>query len=181
MGPLAADPQNGTASRQGVQTASDVMVTIPKTLESTATVGQIRAAFADDHVHMLLLTKNGRLEGTLIRSDVPETAEPPMPALPFARLAGRQTTPATPVPVLISRLEHMNQRRLAVVDSDGILLGLVCFKRTRKGFCSDADVRARQEERLAGEATARASAPECLGTQGQATPPCPRPQTLPHE
>jgi hypothetical protein len=35
-------------------------------------------------------------------------------------------------------------RRLAVVDGQGSLLGLLCLKRHLGGFCSDADVAARR-------------------------------------
>ena len=41
--------------------------------------------------------------------------------------------------------------RLAVVDPHGVLLGLLCLKRSRRGFCSAEDVAARERERrLAG-------------------------------
>ena len=43
--------------------------------------------------------------------------------------------------------------RLAVIDEECRLLGLLCLKRTRLGFCSDADVQARaaeRQQRLAG-------------------------------
>ncbi|MDP3966681.1 MAG: hypothetical protein Q8Q02_00245 [Nocardioides sp.] len=35
------------------------------------------------------------------------------------------------------------QRRLAVVDDDGLLVGLVCLKARGTGFCSNADVTTR--------------------------------------
>lgn len=38
-------------------------------------------------------------------------------------------------------------RRLAVIDDHGMLLGLLCLKRTGLGFCSDTDVQARADER----------------------------------
>lgn len=39
------------------------------------------------------------------------------------------------------------RRRRAVIDDRGLLLGLLCLKHTGLGFCSDADVRARADER----------------------------------
>jgi hypothetical protein len=131
-------------------TAADVMVTAPKTMPSRSTVGQVREAFEDDHVHMLLLTREDRLEGALIRSDVPMAAAASVPALPLARLDGRCTAPTTSVPELLSRLEHTDERRLAVVDTSGVLLGLACLKRNRDGFCSDADVLARAAQEPTG-------------------------------
>ena len=53
------------------RTVGDVVVRLPKTLPPTLTVGQARAAFGDDHVHMLLVTDAGRLLGTLVRGDLP--------------------------------------------------------------------------------------------------------------
>ncbi len=41
------------------------------------------------------------------------------------------------------RLIHRGLRRLAVVDDNGLLMGLLCLKRKLTGFCSDADVAAR--------------------------------------
>ena len=47
--------------------------------------------------------------------------------------------------------EAMTGRRLAVVDPQGRLLGLLCLKRSRRGFCSAEDVAERdRERRLAG-------------------------------
>lgn len=39
------------------------------------------------------------------------------------------------------------RRRVAVTSADGRLLGLLCLKASRAGFCSDADVRARALDR----------------------------------
>jgi hypothetical protein len=39
------------------------------------------------------------------------------------------------------------QRRRAVVDDEGRLLGLLCLKASGRGFCADADVAARARER----------------------------------
>jgi hypothetical protein len=36
------------------------------------------------------------------------------------------------------------QRRAAVVDDSGRLLGLLCMKKTGTGFCSDQDIRQRR-------------------------------------
>jgi CBS-domain-containing membrane protein len=131
--------------------AVDVMVTAPKTMPSASTIGDARKAFEDDHVHMLLLTSQDRLEGTLVRSDVPTTALASLPALSLASLEDRWTAPTTPVSALVGRLERTGGRRLAVVDAAGGLLGLVCWKRGRDGFCNDADVVARLRTRPTGQ------------------------------
>jgi len=124
-------------------TAANVMVTRPKTMTLASTVAEVRQVFRDDHVHMLLLCEGARLAGTIVRSDVPDSADPSSPAHAWARLEGRVTTPMTPVKDLLSSMQASQSRRLAVVDPCGRLLGLVCLKRERMGFCSDKDVLAR--------------------------------------
>jgi hypothetical protein len=65
LGPCAATPVLDG------QDAMDVVVRLPKTMGPRATVAEARAAFEDDHVHMLLLTDNGRLLGALVPGDLP--------------------------------------------------------------------------------------------------------------
>jgi CBS domain-containing protein len=128
--------------------ATDVMVRAPKVYGPSLTIGELRAAFADDHVHMLLVVDGGRLMGTLVRGDAPESAASVEPALPFARLAGRTVEPTARADVLRTEMVATGVRRLAVVDGDGTLLGLLCLKRHLDGFCSDADVASRAADRL---------------------------------
>jgi CBS domain-containing protein len=128
------------------RTVGDVMVRRPKTMPVDTSVARARACFVDEHVHMLLLTECGRLIGTLVRADLPPDVDGADPALAHSRLTGR--TSAADVPAESARqflLAH-GQRRLAVVDADGTLLGLLCLKRRRTGFCTDADVAARAAE-----------------------------------
>ncbi|CUR57753.1 hypothetical protein NOCA2440001 [metagenome] len=40
-------------------------------------------------------------------------------------------------------MDRSMTRRLAVVDGEGRLLGLLCLKQTRQGFCTETDVLAR--------------------------------------
>ena len=128
--------------------ATDVMVRAPKVHGCSLTVGELRAAFADDHVHMVLLVDGGRLVGTLVPEDAPESSAPHDPALPLARLAGRTVAPTVQADVLRAEMVATGVRRLAVVDGDGTLLGLLCLKRHLEGFCSDADVASRAADSL---------------------------------
>ncbi len=128
------------------RTAGDVMIRLPKTLPVDTSVEQARACFTDDHVHMLLLTESGRLMGTLVRDDLPDTVDQAGLALPHSRLSGRTVRSDAPAEQVRVRLLAYGQRRLAVVDENGVLLGLLCLKRRRTGFCSDADVEARKAE-----------------------------------
>jgi CBS domain-containing protein len=121
----------------------DVVVRLPKTMGPRATVAEARAAFADDHVHMLLLTEGGQLRGTLIASDLPRSGVDDASASDYASLQGRTVPPDLSAEDARQLLLTAGQRRRAVVDSSGRLLGLLCVKRRMTGFCSDADVAAR--------------------------------------
>ena len=122
----------------------DVVVRLPKTLGSNASVAQARAALQDDHVHMLLITDDeGRLLGTITRDDL-IGLDSGAPALQHAVLRDRTIEPATSAAEALRLMTARGERRRAVVDPDGHLLGLLCVKRRLSGFCSDADARARK-------------------------------------
>ena len=129
------------------KTAGDVMVRLPKTLPAGTSIAEVRACFADDHVHMLLLSESGHLVGTLVRDDVRADLDGTDLALPHSRMTGRTVHADVPAEAVRKRLLARGQRRLAVVDDDGALLGLLCLKRRRTAFCSDADVAARAADR----------------------------------
>lgn len=121
----------------------DVMISDPKTLPTDATLADAQAALSDEHVHMVLLTDGHTLRGTLIRTDLPETPSAEDPAVAYAVLPGRTVAPDAPVDRAHELMMRSGIRRLAVVDSERTLLGLVCIKRSGSGFCSDADVASR--------------------------------------
>jgi CBS domain-containing protein len=141
--PLPLVDAPGAAGRA----VTDVMIGRPKTLPAGASVADVRALLADDHVVMALLTEDGVLRGTLLREDVPDTAPGAAPALPLSRLTGRTVAPAVPLADVHELLLRTGRRRLAVVDEAGRLLGLVCLKRRRTGYCSDAGVAERARSR----------------------------------
>ena len=45
-------------------------------------------------------------------------------------------------------MQASGDRRLAVVEDDGRLLGLLCLKRSGDGFCTDAGVAERRAARM---------------------------------
>jgi CBS domain-containing protein len=140
---------------QGGPTVADVMISRPKALPVHASVADVRALLADDHVVMALLTDDGVLRGTLLREDLPATAPGAAPALPLARLTGRTAAPTAALAGVHALLLHTGRRRLAVVDGAGRLLGLLCLTRRRTGYCSDAGVAERaRSRRCAPEAPA---------------------------
>jgi len=125
----------------------DVMLRHPKTLPANASLEQARAVLDDDHVHMVLLTDDtGVLVGTVVRTDLPP-AGTSGPAQAWSRLAGRVVSADQPVERTFRIPGRRAARRLAVVDRDGTLVGLLCLNRRRTGFCSEADVAARSRAR----------------------------------
>jgi CBS domain-containing protein len=124
-------------------TVGEVLVRHPKTLPVDTSVGLARACFTDDHVHLLLLTESGRLIGTLVRTDLGDDLDDADLALPWSRMSGRTIPADMPAERARELLVRSGQRRRAVVDDNGNLLGLLCLKRHLAGFCSDADVAAR--------------------------------------
>ncbi|NGN91838.1 CBS domain-containing protein [Nocardioides sp. KC13] len=124
-------------------------MSIPKTLPHDASIEAAREVLEDAHVHMVLLTRGGELVGTITRDDLPDDCRSPGPALSIAVLQGRTVAPTETVAEVRGRMLARKQRRLAVVDDDHQLLGLLCLKRDHSGFCSDQGVRARAAERSA--------------------------------
>jgi len=126
----------------------DVMLRHPKTLSPHASIEETRAALANDHVHMVLLTDGRTLVGTVVRADLPGAEAGAGPALPWSKLDGRTVSPDGRVDTVQQLLVERGLRRVAVVDPEGALLGLVCLKRRRTGLCSDADVASRARDSL---------------------------------
>ncbi len=120
----------------------DAMLRRPRTTPAEATVAELRRFFADDHVHAALLVEDGeRLVAVLERDDLAGAAWWTR-ARDVGALAGRIVRPDADLATVRASM-HAGRRRLAVVDADGRLLGLLCLKRHGRGFCSDAEVAAR--------------------------------------
>ncbi|HUR48137.1 MAG TPA: CBS domain-containing protein [Acidimicrobiales bacterium] len=133
-----------------------VMINAPKTLPATASMAEVRAAFEDDHLHLLLIVdEHGRLRGTVDRADPgvvePDAVAPHEPAVRVATLEGRTIAPDTNADGARRLLFARGERRRAVVDERGRLLGLLCLKRSGSGFCSDAGVAARGRGAAVGQ------------------------------
>src|SRR5690242_11403188 len=96
------------------RTVADVVVRHPKTLDAASTVGAARAQLADEHVHMVLLTRDGVLLGTLVRADL-AGADESAPALARAVLAGRTIAATVRADDALRVLVGRDERRRAVV------------------------------------------------------------------
>jgi predicted transcriptional regulator len=108
------------------------------------TVGELRAFFADDHVHMALLVDHGALIGAVERADLLAPIRDETPAREIAALDGRTIGPRAAISEALSLMRRVGRRRLAVISDNCALLGLLCLKTSGRGFCSDADVRDRR-------------------------------------
>jgi hypothetical protein len=127
-----------------VLTAGEVMLTTPARHPLSATVGEIRDFFRDDHVHAaLIVSPAGYLEAVVERDDIADGQAPGVAAAPLGRLAGRTVPPGASLADVHQAMAATGRRRAAVTSADGRLLGLLCLKASQAGFCSDQDVRAR--------------------------------------
>jgi len=121
---------------------ADAMIRFPKVCPPATTIARARALFADDHVHALLVVDDGMLLAVVERSDL-AGADDGGRAVEAGRLAGRVVGPAADLAAVRLRMARARTRRLAVVGDGNRLLGLLCLKRSGRGFCSETDVRSR--------------------------------------
>ena len=126
------------------RTAAEAMLTIPERHSVSATVGDIRDFFRDDHVHAaLIVNPDGYLVAVVERDDIAGCQALDAAAAPLGRIAGRTVLPAASLAEVRRVMIAAGRRRAAVTSADGRLLGLLCLKASRAGFCSDQDVRSR--------------------------------------
>ena len=123
---------------------AEVMLRTPVRHPLSATVREIWDFFRDDHVHAaLIVSPAGYLEAVVERDDIAECQALDAAAAPLGRLAGRTVPPGACLAGVRQAMTATGRRRVAVTSADGRLLGLLCLKASRTGFCSDHDVRAR--------------------------------------
>ena len=127
-----------------LRTAADAMLTIPARHPLAATVQEIRDFFRDDHVHAaLIVSPAGYLAAVVERDDIAKSDVPDAAAAALGRLAGRTVSAGADLADVRRAMNATGRRRAAVTSADGRLLGLLCLKASRSGFCSGHDVRAR--------------------------------------
>ncbi len=127
-----------------LRTAAEVMLTAPVRHPLSATVGEIRDFFSDDHVHAaLIVSPAGYLEAVVERDDIAGCRVLAAVVAPLGRLACRTVPAGASLAEVTRMMTAAGRRRAAVTSADGRLLGLLCLKAGRAGFCSDQDVRAR--------------------------------------
>src|ERR1700744_1826661 len=129
---------------EAVRTPADAMLTTPVRHSLGATVREIRDFFNDDHVHAALIVgPAGALVAVVERPDLSHSQVAEAAAAPLGRLAGRIVLEDGSLAETARAMTAAGRRRAAVISADGRLLGLLCLKASRAGFCSGEDVRAR--------------------------------------
>lgn len=141
---------------------TDALLPTPRVHPANTSVGAARAFFTDDHVHAMLLVAEGALVAVVERGDLIGVPAG-VPAMSVGRLSGRMVGPGLSLEETRRAMAARAQRRLAVVDHHGMLLGLLCLKHHGQGFCTATDVAARDGERRATEWSGRPSRPNGPG------------------
>ena len=128
-------------------TVADAMLHAPKLSEPGSTVGDLRRLFLDDHVHAALIVADGALVCVVYQADLDPVLPESEPAARVGDLGNRVVRGDEPLDVVRLQMISNGQRRLAVVNDAGHLMGLLCLKRNHSGFCSDDDVRCRANDK----------------------------------
>lgn len=114
----------------------DAMVTRPKTLPAQATVGDLRALLANPRLLTVLLVEGTAFAGAIERDDVGDELADDAPARALAAPEVETIGADALLQDAVGQLDASGARRLVVLDADGTrLLGLLCLKGDRAGFC----------------------------------------------
>jgi CBS domain-containing protein len=125
-----------TLEEAEVMTVADVMISKPKTLPVTATVADARRMFENPSVRTALVADDGRYAGELTRADI-EGLDDAAPISDAASTPAGTAAKDDTVVAALERMETAGTDRLAVVDPDGTLRGLVCLSRSHGHLCTD--------------------------------------------
>src|SRR5262245_59728707 len=116
---------------------ADVMLRSPKTLDASATVGELRNLFENSHVQTALIADGATYRGAIERGDLPPAAPDDAPAVDFARTDLPSISPDASIEDALTRLSAANTLRLIVLDPSGAeLQGLVCLNTAGTDFCT---------------------------------------------
>src|SRR5215510_11130510 len=98
------------------QVAADLMLRDPKTLPAGATVADVRAVLANDHVQMALLTEGSAFRGAI--TTLPDDASAEAAALAFADPSPPTIAPEEPAAKAFARANASPHGRVLVLDED---------------------------------------------------------------
>ena len=115
--------------------ATAIMHQRMSSLPASVTVGEVRAYFAESSSRQLaVLTDGDRYVGSLGASALPEAADDAALAAQFAA-RGTTVPPTAPADKARDLALAEPSKRLAVVDDEGRLLGIVAIDTTLTRFC----------------------------------------------
>jgi len=113
--------------------AADLMLRDPKTLAGDASVAEVRDQLANPKVQMVLLADGQVFRGAV--TALPADAAPSDLALDYADDSPETIPPEASADEAFERASASPHRRVVVLDRDDRLLGLLCLKADRTGFC----------------------------------------------
>ena len=117
------------------QTVADVMLSDPKTLPASASVGEVRGLLENSSVQMVLLVDGERFAGAV--TELPVDAAADGPAREFVNPTAETIALDAPAAAAWERLLDNPHRRIVVLADDGrTLAGLVCLNARRTNFCA---------------------------------------------
>jgi CBS domain-containing protein len=125
-----------TLDEAAILTVGEIMISKPKTLPSTATVADARRLFENPGVRTALIVEDGRYAGELTREDV-DGEDGGRAVAGLASSAAGTAAHDDTVAAALERMDAAGTDRLAVVDRDGALRGLVCLSRSHGHLCTD--------------------------------------------
>jgi CBS domain-containing protein len=103
-------------------------------LPASATVGELRAYFAESTSHKLALLVDGERYVGSLGADALDGAPDSAAAGGYAE-RGETVLPDVPGDVARERAMAMSSSRLPVVDAGGRLVGIIAINSRRDGFC----------------------------------------------
>jgi hypothetical protein len=120
-------------------TVADVVHRKFSALPAGATIGEVRDWFAaSTSRRMAFLADDGRYAGSLTPADVGGDLDPAAPAAAVAH-DGPTVAPDAPASEGEQVALRTDARRAAVVDRDGVLLGVVSVTEDLQAFCGTGD------------------------------------------
>jgi len=125
----------GVGEVEGLKAADVVHRRLSTMPAATTTVGDVRAFFASSTSHhVALLTDGDRYVGAIEAGSISADADAAAPAAGHVRPAPT-IEPCAPAATARDVAMAQPSLRAAVVDGDGVLVGIVAITSTRDGFC----------------------------------------------